>query len=57
MLLCRYDRPDDVSDAEAVGAGYCNIQLESIEGANVVKKERYTKPGSQHYMAKTVSDT
>ena len=31
-FLCRYDRPDDVGDAEAVSSGYCNIQLESVEG-------------------------
>eukprot|EP00752_Nemacystus_decipiens_P006151 g5549.t1 len=34
VLLCRYDRPDDVGDEEAVLEGYCNIQLESVEVVN-----------------------
>lgn len=32
-VICRYDRPDDLTDEEAVLAGYCNPQYESVEGA------------------------
>ncbi|CAM9698239.1 unnamed protein product [Ectocarpus sp. 4 AP-2014] len=33
-VVCRYDRPDDLDDAEAVLAGYCNPQYESVEVVN-----------------------
>lgn len=36
VLLCRYDRPEEVDDIEAVAEGYCNLQFETVEGVWVL---------------------